>query len=1045
MSNPFLAPSALPWGLPDTSRITDEHYLPAFEAGTAEQRAEVAAIVAGEGEPTFDDTIVALERSGATLDRVARLFYTRVSADSSPAVREIEAHVAPMLAAHADAIALDPGLFARIDALHSRRHDLGLDAESLRLLERHHRDMVRAGARLGPDEQARLRELNAELSGLTTRFGAALLAGANAAAVHVTDRSRLDGLSEDAIAAAASAAAERGHADGWLITLVLPTAQPALAVLTDRSLREELFRASTTRGQAGEHDTRAIVLAIVRLRAERAALLGYPDHASYVIDDATAGTAEAAVAMLESLVPAAVANADREAAELAGGVEGDLEPWDWAFEAERVRRERYAVDDAALRPYLELDRVLTDGVFRAASELYGISFTERTDLPAYHPDVRWWEVRESSAAGTNADGEPLGLFGADLWARPSKRGGAWMNSLVDQSSLLGTRPVVLNTLNLNKPPAGEPALLTLDEVRTLFHEFGHALHGLFSEVEYPTFSGTSVPRDFVEFPSQVNEMWLEDPQVLTSFARHHVTGEPLPDELLAASQAARGYGEGFATTEYLAASLLDQAWHRLSPAEAAGITDVLAFEQQALEAAGAAHPLVPPRYRSTYFNHVFGGSGYAAAYYSYIWAEVLDADTVAWFGEHGGLRRENGDRFRRAAAPSTRWRPTARSVAATRRSRRCWRAAAWPADPAHTTARRPVGSAGRRAVVWGVLLVLTHPGDAHLRRLRRAAVGEVVELDRGVHRTRGERAGVLGAEPFDAVDVADDRVRGPLHGVVVPLGDVDLLLGVLLRVRAAVVQEEGHVVAGAGGLGEVDLATLRPGHLARPQQQHRVVLLVALGELGAHLPLAVLLRGAPGHAAGVALRVAADDQVAVLHRDRVRGALALAVVAFAVVGRPVAPEGGPEELVAADGLPAHLQRGLDAVAGDLDGAADRTGGGTTGTAGARGGPCPFGGLATALFGTTLGGLLRGQCLADLAGRALRGVAECGAAPVGQHRSGRQRGVRRRPARRVVDHRRGQRRVLGTGLQQRQHHRRGEYRGGADAQRGEPADAGAGGT
>lgn len=649
MSNPFLAPSALPWGLPDTSRITDEHYLPAFEAGTAEQRAEVAAIVAGEGEPTFDDTIVALERSGATLARVARLFYTRVSADSSPAVREIEAHVAPMLAAHADAIALDPGLFARIDALHSRRHDLGLDAESLRLLERHHRDMVRAGARLGPDEQARLRELNAELSGLTTRFGAALLAGANAAAVHVTDRSRLDGLSEDAIAAAASAAAERGHADGWLITLVLPTAQPALAVLTDRSLREELFRASTTRGQAGEHDTRAIVLAIVRLRAERAALLGYPDHASYVIDDATAGTAEAAVAMLESLVPAAVANADREAAELAGGVEGDLEPWDWAFEAERVRRERYAVDDAALRPYLELDRVLTDGVFRAASELYGISFTERTDLPAYHPDVRWWEVRESSAGGTNGDGdgEPLGLFGADLWARPSKRGGAWMNSLVDQSSLLGTRPVVLNTLNLNKPPAGEPALLTLDEVRTLFHEFGHALHGLFSEVEYPTFSGTSVPRDFVEFPSQVNEMWLEDPQVLTSFARHHVTGEPLPDELLAASQAARGYGEGFATTEYLAASLLDQAWHRLSPAEAAGITDVLAFEQQALEAAGAAHPLVPPRYRSTYFNHVFGGSGYAAAYYSYIWAEVLDADTVAWFGEHGGLRRENGDRSRR--------------------------------------------------------------------------------------------------------------------------------------------------------------------------------------------------------------------------------------------------------------------------------------------------------------------------------------------------------------------------------------------------------------
>ncbi|MEJ8278790.1 M3 family metallopeptidase [Pseudonocardia spirodelae] len=634
MSNPFLALSALPWGLPDTTAITDEHYLPAFEAGTAEQRAEVAAIVDG-GEPTFENTVVALERSGATLDRVARLFFTRVSADSSPAVREIEARVAPLLAAHADAIALDPGLFARVDALHSRRHDLGLDAESLRLLERRHRDMVRAGARLGGAEQARLRELNGELSALTTAFGAALLAGANAAAVHVTDRSRLGGLSDDAVAAAAAAATERGHDGGWLVTLVLPTAQPVLAVLTDRSLREEIFRASTTRGQDGPHDTRATVLAIVRLRAERARLLGYPDHASYVIDDATAGSAAAAVQMLESLVPAAVANADREAAELGSG----LEPWDWAFEAERVRRERYAVDDAALRPYLELDRVITDGVFRAASGLYGITFTERTDLPAYHPDVRWWEVRD-------ADGAELGLFGADLWARPSKRGGAWMNSLVDQSSLLGTKPVVLNTLNLNRPPAGEPALLTLDEVRTLFHEFGHALHGLFSAVAYPTFSGTSVPRDFVEFPSQVNEMWLEDPGILASFARHHVTGEPLPADLLAASQAARGYGEGFATTEYLAASLLDQAWHRLSPEEAAGVTDVVAFEQQALEAAGVAHPLVPPRYRTTYFNHVFG-SGYAAAYYSYIWAEVLDADTVAWFGEHGGLRRENGDRFRR--------------------------------------------------------------------------------------------------------------------------------------------------------------------------------------------------------------------------------------------------------------------------------------------------------------------------------------------------------------------------------------------------------------
>ncbi|ANY06581.1 M3 family metallopeptidase [Pseudonocardia sp. HH130630-07] len=645
MANPFLAPSDLPFGLPDTTRITEEHYLPAFEAGIAEQRAEIAAITAGPA-PTFENTIVALERSGAVLDRVARLFFTLVSAHTSPEIQRIEAEVAPRLAAHTDAIALDPELFARIDDLHARRGELGLDPESARLLERTHRDMVRAGARLGPAEQQRLRECNAELSRLTTAFGAALLAGANAAAVHVTERARLDGLSEDAVSAAAAAARDRGHDGGWLLTPVLPTAQPALAVLTDPGTRAALHRASVTRGQGGPHDTRDTVLAIARLRAERARLLGYSDHASYVIGDGpdagvtTAGTAAAAQALLESMVPAAVANAERELAELATAAGGPIEVSDRAFHAERLRNARFAVDDAALRPYLSVERVIHDGVFRAAGELYGLSFTERTDLPAYHPDVRWWEVHDDTGA-------LLGLFGADLWARPSKRGGAWMNALVDQSELLGTRPVVLNTLNLVRPADGEPALLSLDEVRTLFHEFGHALHGLFSAVRYPSFAGTSVPRDFVEFPSQVNEMWLSDPQVLASFARHHATGEPLPAELLDAALAAQGYGEGFATTEYLAAALLDQAWHRLGPDEAAAVTDVVAFEQQALAAAGIALPLVPPRYRTTYFNHVFGGSGYAAAYYSYVWAEVLDADTVAWFGENGGLRRANGDRFRR--------------------------------------------------------------------------------------------------------------------------------------------------------------------------------------------------------------------------------------------------------------------------------------------------------------------------------------------------------------------------------------------------------------
>ncbi|MET0187347.1 MAG: M3 family metallopeptidase [Pseudonocardia sediminis] len=638
--NPFLAPSDLPHELPDFTRIRDEHFLPAFTAGMEAQLAEIAGIVAS-GEPTFENTIVALERSGRILDRVARVFFTRVGAHTSPAIQEIEAEIGPRLAAHSDTIGLDPALFARIDALHAARDDLGLDPESLRLLERHHRDAVRAGARLGPDEQTRLRALNGELSTLSTEFGTRLLAGANAAAVHVTDVARLDGLSADAITSAAEAAADRGYDGGYLLTMVLPTQQPALASLTDRALREELHRASVGRGsEPGPHDTRDLIRRTATLRAERARLLGYPDHASYVIDDATARTAEAAGEMLAGLVPAAVANADREAAELAELAGHPLEAWDWAFYAERYRKQHFDVDASVLRPYLEVDRVIHDGVFHAAGELYGITLTERTDLPGYHPDVRYWEV-------TDADGSVLGLFGADLWARPSKRGGAWMNSLVSQSTLLDQHPVVMNTLNLVKPAPGEPALLTLDEVRTLFHEFGHALHGLFSSVRYPTFSGTSVPRDFVEFPSQVNEMWLEDPAVLARFARHHETGEPLPTALLDAALAARGYGEGQATTEYLAASLLDQAWHRITPdGGPATADDVLAFEADALAAAGVAHPQIAPRYRSTYFNHVFGG-GYSAAYYSYIWAEVLDADTGAWFTEHQGLRRENGDRFRR--------------------------------------------------------------------------------------------------------------------------------------------------------------------------------------------------------------------------------------------------------------------------------------------------------------------------------------------------------------------------------------------------------------
>jgi peptidyl-dipeptidase Dcp len=637
MANPFLAPSELPYGLPDFAAITDEDYLPAFEAGMAEQRAEVEAIL-GSGPPTFANTIEALELSGRTLDRVSRVFFSRAGAHTTPRIEEVRAAVAPMLAAHADAIALDPRLFARIAELHVQRDELGLDPESRRLLERHHRDAVRAGAELDEADKERLSAINAELSSLSTTFSARLLAGANAAAVHVHDVAKLDGLSPGAISAAAAAAKDRGHGSGFLITLVLPTGQPVLESLTDRELRREIFEASIGRGAQGdENDTREVVLRLVALRAERARLLGFPSHAAYVIDDNTAGSVDAVAAMLADLAPAAMRNADAEAGELAAAAGHALEPWDWAFCAERVRRERFEVDAALLRPYLELERVLVHGVFHAAEELYGIQFHERHDLPTYHPDVRYWEVFD-------ADGTPLGLYGGDYYARESKRGGAWMNALVPQSGLLGTRPVVMNTLNIAKPAEGEPTLLTVDEVRTLFHEFGHALHGLFSAVRYPTFSGTSVPRDFVEFPSQVNEMWLERPEILGRYARHHGTGEPLPPELLEKLLASRAYGEGYRTTEYLAASLLDQAWHTLSVDDT--VEDVLAFEAEALRKAGIAHPLVPPRYRSTYFNHVFAG-GYSAGYYSYIWSEVLDADTVEWFEENGGLRRENGDHFRR--------------------------------------------------------------------------------------------------------------------------------------------------------------------------------------------------------------------------------------------------------------------------------------------------------------------------------------------------------------------------------------------------------------
>src|SRR3954463_12052232 len=636
--NPLAAPSSLPFGLPPFAGITLEHCREALLAGMAEQRAEVAAIIGSDEPPPFDNPVVAPERSGRLLSRAGLVFGNLASSLSTPRLREIERELAPLEAAHNDALRLDPALFARIDAVHAGRHEAGLDDEQVRLVERYHLDFVLSGAQLDDAGRERLSALNRELSELSTTFGQNLQVATEAAAVRVADAAELDGLSEEEVAAAAGAAADRG-VDGYLLTLLLPTGQPVLAKLRNRELRRRVFEASVSRASSGEHDNRPVAARMAQLRAERARLLGFATHADLIAADQTAKTTEAIDAMLGSMVGPSMANAMKEAdalREAAARDDVELAAWDWAFYSEQVRAERYAVDTAALRPYFELDRVLVDGVFHAAELLYGYRFTPRPELEGYHPDVRVWEV-------TDAGGAPVGLYLGDYFAREGKRGGAWMSSFVTQSRLLGTQPVVVNNLNITRAAAGQPTLLSLDEVTTLFHEFGHALHGLFSAVTYPRFSGTSVSRDFVEYPSQVNEMWALWPEVLTSYATHVETGQPLPLETVEAIEAASLWGEGFATLEYLAATLLDQAWHRLDPATV--VSDPQEFEARALADAGVAFDLVPPRYRTTYFQHIFAG-GYAAGYYSYIWSEVLDADTVEWFKENGGLRRANGDTFR---------------------------------------------------------------------------------------------------------------------------------------------------------------------------------------------------------------------------------------------------------------------------------------------------------------------------------------------------------------------------------------------------------------
>jgi peptidyl-dipeptidase Dcp len=651
-ANPFAAPSALPYGLPDCSAIREEHYEPAVVAGMAAHRAEVEAIATDPAPATVENTLEALERAGQLLDRASRAFHNTLSADSTSGLEDIQERLAPQLAAHQDAILMDARLHGRVASLAdaAAAGTLALEPDSAYLLEKLMTRFKRSGIALAPEDQVTLRDLNARITSLQASFGRKLLAGANEASVLVTSEAELAGLSGDAKAGARAAAAARGQ-DGWLLEMQLFTHQNVLASLADPATRERVQLASTGRGATGgETDTREVLLELARLRAERAQLLGYEHHAAYVAADATAGTTAAVNEMLARLAPAAVANARREASELArvsaaSEAEADtVAAADWSYLSEAVRKERFNLDDAALRPYLALERVVHDGVFKAAGLLFGLSFTEREDLQGYHPDVRIFEVFDAPEPGEPNTG--LGLFLADWYTRESKRGGAWMNSLVSQNHLLGQKPVVVNNLNIVKPPAGEPTLLVWDEVTTLFHEFGHALHGLLSDVRYPSQSGTAVPRDFVEYPSQVNEMWSWEPEILRSFAVHHATGEPMPGEWVDTMLASRSWGEGFATTEYLAAALLDQAWHQLAPSDVpTSAEDVLPFEEAALAAAGVDFEPVPPRYRTTYFNHIFGG-GYSAGYYSYIWSEVLDADTVEWYAENGGLTRANGDAFR---------------------------------------------------------------------------------------------------------------------------------------------------------------------------------------------------------------------------------------------------------------------------------------------------------------------------------------------------------------------------------------------------------------
>jgi peptidyl-dipeptidase Dcp len=640
-NNPFAARSPLPFQAPPFDKIRDADYAPAITEGMRQQLQEIEAIAGRTETPTFANTIEAMERSGELLTRAAKVFTAVTKANTSDTLQKIEAELAPKLAAHGDAIYLDARLFRRVKAVHDGGQ-AGLDAEQKFLVERRYRDFVRAGALLGEADQQRLRALNQEAAKLTTEFQQRLLAANAAGAITLDTASDLAGLSDAEVAAANENAKARKQDGKLTLTLQNTTQQPELAFLIERPVRQMLLEASLARGNhGGPTDTRDIVRRLAELRAQKAKLLGFACYADYVLDDQMAKTQAAATRLLTDMVPAATDKARGEIAKMQalidqGGGGMRLTAWDWSFYAERVRKAEYDLDEAAIKPYFALERVLQDGVFFAARELYGLTFKERSDIPVYHPDVRVFDVFDQ-------DGRQLALFYADYWKRDNKSGGAWMDSFVDQAGLLGFRPAVFNVCNFTRPPAGQPALLSFDDVTTMFHEFGHALHGMFSAVKYPSLSGTNVPRDFVEFPSQFNEHWATEPRVFANYAKHFQTGAPMPAEMVAKLKRQKTFNQGYATTEYLAAALLDLAWHALP--SGAPQQDVLAFERAALARFRVDLPEVPPRYRTTYFAHIWSND-YAAGYYAYLWSEVLDDDAYQWFVENGGMTRQNGQRFR---------------------------------------------------------------------------------------------------------------------------------------------------------------------------------------------------------------------------------------------------------------------------------------------------------------------------------------------------------------------------------------------------------------